>query len=113
MEGETITLNKIESLFRKELLKSPYAGYVIQQIRQKYARRREDLITEQARIAFRKKFNANLDVILKAIPQDFKCEYYIHSGIRVYKWCDHEFLAVKDEIDENYPLSIKTIFKEL
>lgn len=48
------------------------------------------LLEEHLKNAFRKKFNADFETLIKAIPQDFRCEH--QDMDKRYLWCDKVFL---------------------
>lgn len=61
------------------------------------------------KLAFRKKFNANIEILLRFAPQDFRRE--VHIDEERYCWCDDCFLTVKMEQDlESHTMNVRYIF---
>lgn len=73
----------------------------------------KDYISQTERymkLAFREKFNANIEILLRFAPQDFRRE--IHEDEERYCWCDDCFMIVKTEQDlEKHTMKFNYIFK--
>lgn len=57
------------------------------------------ILEHHLKLAFAKKFNADFEILIKAIPQDFRCE--CRDMEKKFIWCDKVFLVLHSHCEYN------------